>query len=74
MNKAPMAATVIRLSMVKGWPNRSAAKARLATGATPIRQAATKAQLPSADVVKRSMAQAMAKSSAVKITKRPLPV
>ena len=36
-----MAAMVISISMVKGMPARSAAKARRATGATPIRQAAT---------------------------------
>ena len=39
-----MAAMVIRLSMVKGWPMRSASKARLATGATPITQASRKAR------------------------------
>lgn len=44
MNSAPMAAMVISASMVKGEPERSAATARFATGATPIRHAARKAQ------------------------------
>ena len=39
-----MAAMVIRLSMVKGCPRRTASKARFATGATPITQAKVKAQ------------------------------
>ena len=44
MNRAPIAAIVIRLSMVKNCPMVAAAKARRATGATPMTQAATKAQ------------------------------
>ena len=63
-----MAAIVNRLSMVKGWPMRSAAKARRATGATPITQAATKAHLPISGATS-STAQAAPSNSAVKITK-----
>ena len=43
MNSAPMAAMVISASMVKGIPARNAAKARTATGATPMTQAAVNA-------------------------------
>ena len=57
--------------MVKGWPIRSAAKARCATGATPIRQAATKAHLPISGA-RYSMTQAAPSSRAVKITSLPL--
>ena len=41
MNKAPPAAMVINISIVNGIPERKAAKARLATGTRPIKQAAT---------------------------------
>lgn len=73
MNSAPMAAMVIRLSMVNGCPIRNAAKARCATGATPIRQAATKAHLPISGA-RYSMIQAAPSKKAVKITSLPLAV
>ena len=64
---------VINPSMVKNWPNRAATKARRATGATPIRQAATKAQVPICGAIS-SIAQAAANSSPVRMTSLPLPV
>src|SRR5690606_20135679 len=44
MSSAPMAATVIRVSMVKGEPLRAAERARLAMGTRPTRTAAIKPQ------------------------------
>ena len=73
MNSAPTAAIVIRLSMVKGWPIRSAAKARRATGATPMRQAATKAHRPMSGAI-NSTIQAAPSRTAVKMTSLPFPV
>ena len=73
MNNAPIAAIVIRLSMVKGCPIRKAANALRATGATPIRQAATNAQLPTSGTI-NSTPQAATRSRAVKITSLPLAV
>ena len=60
-------------SLVKGCPRRNAAKARRATGATPIRQAAIKAHLPICGA-KYSTIHAAPSNSAVKITSLPLPV
>ena len=70
---APAAAMVISISMVKGIPARSAANARSAIGATPIRHAAMNAQLAMPGA--RNLApQAAARSEPVPSTRRPLPV
>ena len=74
ISSAPPAAMVIRLSIVKGWPMRSAATARQATGATPIRQAATNAAYPPPAGVSSATTQASASSSPVSTTSRPLAV
>ena len=74
MNRAPIAALVISISMVKGMPARKAAKARRATGATPIRQAAMNAQRAMSSEASSLTAQAKASSSPVLMTSRPLPV
>ena len=73
MNSAPVPAIVIRLSIVKGRPSRSAAKAVLATGASPIRLAPTKGHLP-APGVKCSTAHETQMSSAMEMASRPFPV
>ena len=74
MNSAPTAAMVISPSMVKGMPARSATKARRATGATPIRQAATKAQNATCSEASSFTNVAAASSSPVPITSLPLPI
>jgi len=67
-----MAAMVISISMVKGEPMRSAAMARFATGATPIRQAAMKAQWANSGEASSLTPQAAVSNAPVPITSRPL--
>ena len=74
MMRAPVAAMVISISMVKGIPTRAIARARFATGARPISVASTKAQCARPPGTASRTAQAAARSAPVRISRRPLAV
>ena len=74
ITSAPLAAMVMSISMVKGMPTRAMAKARRATGISPINVAMTKAQWETSAGRASRDAHAIASKAPLPRTKRPFVV